>query len=56
MSMPHPLRNEQDHFLSCVRDRSRPRALDLSDAVAGLKLTDAALESLQLKREVILSA
>jgi len=51
-----PLRNEQDHFLACVRDRSRPRALDLSDALAGLKLADAAIESLRLNREVILSA
>ena len=51
-----PLRNEQDHFLACVRDRSRARALDLSDALAGLKLADAAIESLRLNGEVILSA
>ena len=51
-----PLRNEQDHFLACVRDRSRARALDLSDALAGLKLADAAIESLRLNREVILAA
>jgi predicted dehydrogenase len=51
-----PLRNEQNHFLACVRDRSRARALDLSDALAGLKLADAAIESLRLNGEVILSA
>ena len=51
-----PLRNEHDHFLTCVRDRSRARALDLSDALAGLKLADAAIESLRLNREVILAA
>ena len=43
-----PLRNEQDHFLACVRDRSRARALDLPQALAGLKLADAAIESLRL--------
>ena len=36
------LRNEQDHFLACVRDRSRKPALDLLQAFAGLKLADAA--------------
>jgi predicted dehydrogenase len=51
-----PLRNEQDHFLACVRDRWRARALDLSDALAGLKLADAAIESLRVNREVVLSA
>ena len=50
-----PLRNEQDHFLVCVRDRSRARALDLQEALAGLKLADAALESLRLNREVVLA-
>jgi predicted dehydrogenase len=50
------LRNEQDHFLACVRDRSRPRALDLPQALAGLKLADAAIESLRLNRELTLSA
>ncbi len=49
-----PLRNEQDHFLACVRDRSRTPALDLSEALAGLKLADAAIESLSLDREVLL--
>jgi predicted dehydrogenase len=51
-----PLRNEQDHFLECVIDRSRARALGLPQALAGLRLADAAIESLRLKREVILSA
>ena len=39
-----PLRNEHEHFLACVRDRSRAPALDLADALAGLKLADAAIE------------
>ena len=51
-----PLRNEQDHFLACVRDRSQTPALNLSQALAGLKLADAAIESLRLSREIILSA
>lgn len=51
-----PLRNEQDHFLARVRDRSRALALDLSDALAGLRLADAAIGSLRLNREVILTA
>jgi predicted dehydrogenase len=51
-----PLRNEQDHFLQCVRDRSRAPAVDLPQALAGLKLADAAMESLRLNREVFLSA
>jgi predicted dehydrogenase len=42
-----PLRNEQDHFLACVRDRSAAPALTLSQALVGLKLADAAIESLQ---------
>ena len=50
-----PLRNEHDHFLACVRDRSQAPALDLSQALAGLKLADAAIESLRLSREIILS-
>jgi predicted dehydrogenase len=40
------LRNEQDHFLDCVRDRLLKPALTLSEAVVGLKLADAALQSL----------
>ena len=51
-----PLRNEHEHFLACVRDRSRAPALDLADALAGLKLADAAIKSLSLNREVILAA
>ncbi len=51
-----PLRNEQDHFLECVRDRSIAPAVDLAQALAGLKLADAAMESLRLNREVFLSA
>ena len=50
-----PLQNEQDHFLACIRDRSLTPALDLSEALAGLKLADAAIESLSLDREVMLS-
>jgi predicted dehydrogenase len=42
-----PLRNEQDHFLACVRDRSVAPALTLLQALVGLKLADAAIESLQ---------
>jgi predicted dehydrogenase len=49
------LRNEQDHFLACVRDRSRKPALDLLQAFAGLKLADAAKESLRAGRQVFLS-
>ena len=49
-----PLRNEQDHFLACVRDRSRTPALNLEQALVGLRLADAAIESLRLGREVIL--
>ena len=49
------LQNEQDHFLACVRDRSRKPALDLLQAFAGLKLADAAKESLRAGRQVFLS-
>jgi predicted dehydrogenase len=42
-----PLRNEQDHFLACVRDHSRAPALSLSQALVGLTLADAAIESLR---------
>ena len=47
-----PLRNEQDHFFACVRDRSRAPALDLAEALSSLKLADAAIESLSRNREV----
>jgi predicted dehydrogenase len=50
-----PLRNEHDHFLACVRDRSHARALDLSQAIIGLKLADAAMESLRSDREAVVS-
>jgi predicted dehydrogenase len=49
-----PLCNEHDHFLACVRDRSRAPALDLSQALVGLKAADAAIESLSLGRELVL--
>jgi predicted dehydrogenase len=42
-----PLRNEQDHFLACVRDGSQAPALTLSQALVGLTLADAAIESLR---------
>jgi predicted dehydrogenase len=42
-----PLRNEQDHFLACVRDRSQAPALTLSQALIGLTLADAATDSLR---------
>jgi predicted dehydrogenase len=48
------LRAEHDHFLACVRDRSQAPALDLSQALIGLKLADAAIESLRLGREITL--
>jgi predicted dehydrogenase len=51
-----PLRNEQDHFLACVIDRSRAPALGLAEAIEGLKLVDAAMDSLRLNRETIVSA
>ena len=50
-----PLRNEQDHFLACVADRSVAPALGLIDAMEGLKLADAAMQSLRLDREIIIS-
>ena len=50
-----PLKNEQDHFLACVRDRTLRPALNLDDALSGLKLADAALESLGAGVEVTLA-
>ena len=50
-----PLQNEHAHFLACVLNRSQRRALELTDALAGLRLADAAIESLRLNREVVLS-
>ena len=51
-----PLCNEQDRFLACVRDRSPAPALDLSQALAGLKLADAAIESLRLGKAILVPA
>jgi predicted dehydrogenase len=42
-----PLRNEHDHFLACVRDRTQAPAVALSQALIGLKLADAAIQSLR---------
>jgi predicted dehydrogenase len=42
-----PLHNEHDHFLACVRERSRRPALGLAEALVGLKLADAAMRSLR---------
>jgi predicted dehydrogenase len=50
-----PLTNEQDHFLACLRDRSLTPALNLSQALAGLKFADAAIESLRVNREIMLA-
>ena len=47
VSNDDPLRNEHDHFLACVRDRSLAPRLTLSKALIGLKLADAAIESLR---------
>jgi hypothetical protein len=45
------------HSVRDLRDRNvRLRALDLPQALAGLKLNDAALESLRLDREVARAA
>src|SRR5260370_14666481 len=46
-----PLGNEQDHFLACVRDRSREPALDLRQALPGLQLSGAPTASLPVGRE-----
>jgi predicted dehydrogenase len=51
-----PLCNEQDRFLACVRDRSQAPALDLSQALAGLKLADAAIESVHLGKAILVPA
>jgi predicted dehydrogenase len=49
------LRNEHDHFLACILDRSRSPALSLSQAIAGLELADASMESLRLNREIVIA-
>jgi predicted dehydrogenase len=51
-----PLRNEHDHFLTCVRDQNQERAVTLEEALVGLRLADAAIESLRLRRAVDLRA
>jgi len=51
-----PLRNEQDHFLARVIDRSHSPLLSLPEAIEGLKLADAALQSLREGREARVSA
>lgn len=51
-----PLRNEQDHFLACVADRSRKPALGLPEAIEGLKLAEASLQSLQLQVEALVGS
>jgi predicted dehydrogenase len=50
------LRNEQDHSFTCVRDRKQESAVTLEQALVGLRLADAAIESLRLRREVDLRA
>jgi predicted dehydrogenase len=55
-SADDPLRNEQDHFFACVADRTRTPALGLSEAIEGLKLAEAAMQSLRLHRETTVSA
>lgn len=51
-----PLCNEHDRFLACVRDRSEAPGLDLLEALAGLKLADAAIESLRLGKAILVPA
>lgn len=48
-----PLRNEQDHFLGCVANRSLKPALGLAEALAGLRLADAVMQSLRTGGEAI---
>ena len=45
------LRNEQDHFLACLRDRALTPALGLEEAIAGLELAEAVIKSLHSGRE-----
>ena len=49
------LSNEHEHFFSCVRNRSLKPAVDLRQAISGLRLADAMTESLRTGREVFLS-
>ena len=46
------LANEQDHFFACLRDRNQVPAVNLRDAVAGLRLAGAVCGSLRDSREV----
>ena len=55
MFFPAEALNEQDHFLACVTDRSRTPALGLTEAIKGLTLADAALDSLRLCCEILIS-
>lgn len=48
------LANEQDHFITCLRDRSRMPALTLSDAAVGLRLADAIRDSIREGREIVI--
>jgi len=50
------LANEQEHFFACLRDRNQAPALNLSDAVAGLRLAGAICHSLREGRDVRLDA
>lgn len=47
-----PLMNEIDHFLGCLRDPRQPLGLTIEDAMNGLKLGDALMDSLRLDRDV----
>lgn len=48
------LANEQDHFITCLRDRSKIPALTLSDAAVGLRLADAIRVSIREGREIVI--
>ncbi len=50
------LANEQDYFLSLIREGSRPVIVTMDDAVRGLKLADAILESQRDRREMRIAA
>jgi predicted dehydrogenase len=50
------LRNEHDHFLDCVRDRSLAHALGVEEALVGLRLADAAMQSLRERRVVAINS
>lgn len=48
------LANEHTHFLDCLRDRRKEPLVTLRDALEGVKLADAILDSLRLQRDVTL--